>query len=258
MSKSIINLVEVRSDNSVIVYYESGITRPYRNMDVLPKTAKAWLDSHTAPESVKVMATAEGVQIQTETVTPETMTEAPETSIEAVETTEPVECNFIMVNAPTEATEAVEPSRSVICPPCAVEIKTEPITATGTDAPEPIRMEPVTVAKLAALGAACTGLRCLAVGCHALAITAEIAEATREITAEIRTDTAHAIHKMAARIRGKAEATGRAVRRAQKGIRKAWGIISTAAMETVRKTAIQAREAWLWRAELITAETVMG
>lgn len=138
MSKAKINLVEVRSDHSVIVYYESGITRPFKNMDMLPKTAKAWLDSHKAPESVKATATAEGVQIQT---AQETMPEPLETSIEAVETTEPIDCNFILIDAPVEAVEATEHSRPVKCPPCAVEIKTEPITATETEVSEPIRMD---------------------------------------------------------------------------------------------------------------------
>lgn len=235
MSKANIVSVDIRNDNSVVVYYSTGTCRPYKSADVLPKTVRTWLDSHQTPEAVTVTATADGVQIQTETVTSETMPEATETAVDATEQTQ-----------------------LIIYTPCIVEAKTEPITAMIADAPEPIRMPPRTFARLAALAITYNGLRCLAVGCHALAIAAEIAEATREITEEIREDTAHAIHKMAARIRGKAEATGRAVRRAQKGIRKAWGIISTATAETVRKTAIQAREAWLWRAELITAETVMG
>lgn len=111
MSKSIINLVEVRSDHSVIVYYESGITRPFKNMDMLPKTVRTWLDNNQAAQSVKATATVEGVQIQT---AQETITEPLETSIEAVETTEPVECNFIMVNAPTEARRTAKTARNTV------------------------------------------------------------------------------------------------------------------------------------------------
>ena len=239
MSKASILSVDVRNDNSVVVYYTTGTCRPYKSAEALPKTVRAWLDSHQTPEAVTVTATADGVQIQTETVTPETMPEATETAVDATEQTQ-----------------------LIICTPCTVEAKTEPITAMIADAPEPIRMPPGTFARLAALAITYNGLRCLAVGCHALAIAAEIAEATRETTEEIRADTEHAIHKTAARIRGKAEAAAdairTAVRRAQDRLRRTWGIISTAATETARKTAVNAREAWLWRAELITAETVMG
>lgn len=255
MSKASIVSVDIRDDNSVVVYYSTGTCRPYKSAEVLPKTVRAWLDSHQTPEAVTVTATADGVQI---------------TAQETLEIRN--EANFKNVNASkfdkskAEATETavetVERAQMVIYTPCTVDVKTEPITATEAGDPEPVRLKPVTVAQLAALGAAYTGLRCLAVGCHTLAITAEIAEAVREITAEIRADTKHAIHKTAARIRGKAEAAAdairTAVRRSQNRLRRAWGIISTAATETVRKTAIQAREAWLWRAELVTAATIMG
>lgn len=232
MSKANILSVDIRDDNSVVVYYSTGTCKPYKSAEALPKTVRAWLNSHQAPEAVTVTATADGVQIQTEPVSPEAMPEPLETAV-----------------------ETVEQAQMVIYTPCAVDVKTEPITATETGDPEPVRLEPVTVAQLAVLGAAYTGLRCLAVGCHTLAITAEIAEAVKDTTAEIKADTGHAIRDAA---EATAEAVKTVVKRAQRSIRKAWGIISTAATETARKTAIQGREAWLWRAELITAETIMG
>lgn len=272
MPKANILCVDTRDDNSLIVYYSTGTCKSYKNMNMLPKTVRTWLDSHKAPETVTVTATAEGVQIQTETVTPETMLEATETAVETVEVTEPIECNFILIDAPIEAIEAVEPSRSIY-PPCAAKSEIEPITATESGDPEPIRMEPVTLAQLAALAVAYNGLRCLAVGCHALAISAEIAEATAEITREIRTDTGQAIHRTASRIKGKASAAAEtvrtAVRRAQKCIQRSWCIFSTRAKETAKTAVTMATQqavyikawwctSWEFRRQLVEAETILG
>ena len=56
---------------------------------------------------------------------------------------------------------------------------------------------------------------------------------------------------------GMAGAT-RAARRGRNAVCRTWGRISPLIAETARKTAKQAREAWAWREELVTAENILG
>ena len=272
MPKANILCVDTRDDNSLIVYYSTGTCKSYKNMNMLPKTVRTWLDSHQAPQAVTVKATPQGAQIQTETVTPETMPEATEMAVETVEVTEPIECNFILIDAPIEAVEAVENSRPVKRPPCAVNGEIEPIMATESGDPEPIRMEPVAVAQLAALAVAYNGIRCLSTMCYGLGIAAEVGEAVKQISTEIRADARHEIHRTSAWIRRKVSAAAdtvrTAVRRSKRAICDTWDIISAEARRTAKTARNKATQltdeikswwctSWEFRRQLVEAVTVV-
>jgi len=242
MMKTSIVSVDIRNDNSVVVYYSTGTCKPYKSMEKIPGTVRQWLADHPEPAPVTVTATPEGVEIRTADQEPE-----------------PTECTAIVVvepaPAPTEPAEmATEVAPVIISPPATVNAEITP--------PERVRLAPAAVAKLAALGLAYNGLTALALTAHTAAIAAEIVEATAEVVQDIGTDTGTVIHRTGHRLRRTAgriaEAATRATRMAETATRKAWGIISTNAVQTATSVAIWAREAWQWRQELVTAETIMG
>lgn len=236
MKTSIVS-VDIRDDNSIIVYYSTGTYKPYRNMEKIPGTVRQWLADHPEPAPVTVTATPEGVEIRTAD---------PEQA--------PAECTAIVVAKPAPAEMATVAAPVIISPPAAVNAE--------IDTPERLRLAPLAVVELAALGATYNGLMVLALAAHTAAIAAEIAEATVEVIQDIGTDTGTAIHRTGHRLRHTAgritQAATRATRMAAGATWKAWGIISTNAVQTATSVAIWAREAWAWREELVTAETIMG
>lgn len=86
MAKARIELVDVRDDGSVIVFYTTGTCRPYKSKDYLPKTALAWLEEHPQHEPVRFTATPEGVVVEHIT---EQNTEQAETSVMVIDKADP-------------------------------------------------------------------------------------------------------------------------------------------------------------------------
>lgn len=255
MRTSIVS-VDVRDDKSVLVYYSTGTTRPYKSLDTVPATVKAWLQEHETPERVTVTATAAGVRIQTapitdsEPVTDQISTEEPmeptKTSEKDAEAQEPIKYPIIPLNV------GIEP----------ITGHTEEIMVLPPEEPVKVHVSPGAVLTLAGLSIAYNSLQLLALTAHTAAIASEITEATVEVVQDIGTDTGRAIHRTGHCLRHTAgritQAATRATRRAGNATRNAWGIISTQAVQTVTSVAIWAREAWAWREELVTAETVIG
>lgn len=67
MAKANIELVDIRDDKSVVVFYDTGTCRPYKSVDVLPKTALTWLEKHQPaadPDPVEEVVEEPIVQVE--------------------------------------------------------------------------------------------------------------------------------------------------------------------------------------------------
>ena len=141
-----------------------------------------------------------------------------------------------MVNTATEDVEVRK--KAEICvygEPTEVAAVQMPVEEMSVEDPEPVRVTitPVAAAQLAGLFLA--GVAVYMVWWHVQAIIAVI---------------------------NAVDAANRAAQKAVKAVRKAWSIVYPPAAVNARKLAYflrsWAREAWAWREELVTAETVIG
>ena len=255
-SKAKVSSIDMRDDGSVIVIYDTGTYRPYKSMDVLPKTVKAWIEAH-----------------QTEPEAPET---APEPPTEA--DTEPIQA--------TEATEAPEPVRYpfilVGLPYDAVQATTEPIQAEKEPEPAPEATAAETgivipsigaLATLAGLGLAWVGVSAGVYACEILALTLTVTQFLyhffREMYKRAKVRFLELVSRSGKIVQAAAQKATRRTRKAiQAGkdigtliyIRMKYRAIQTAIWSLQAGQAVKAWavDAWEWRRQLIQSETVIG
>jgi len=246
-SKAIITDVSLNA-NLFRVTYSTGTVKDFPS-DKLPKTVKAWIEAHqTAPEP------------------PTEAPEAAEQAREATEATEPVRYPFILVGLPYDAVQATtEPIQAALEPEAP-----EPATAAETGIVIPSMGALATLAGLGVLWLAVNaGLYAVSVLSLLLMATQLTAHFFREIHQRAKVRFLELVSWTGTRVQAAAQKATRRTREAiQAGQETARQIYTwmSAKARTGAYRAIQAGQgvkawacdAWQWRQELITAETIIG